>query len=180
MIKNKKVLILLAIIILGLLIAGLVYISRQSKTASYSYGNKTNTTNNHKPTSPNNSPTNNQAANTQTGKSLTSGSSTTGTGPATPTGNFVSNHNPNPSDPRQQNEISVCYTTVGAYCNIQFDNGSSIISLGKLLVGSNGYVTWNWNINNLGLFPGKWTITAIATLNGQTKSSVDQLPLTVQ
>lgn len=99
---------------------------------------------------------------------------------STPTGNFVSNHNPNVNNPRQLIEVSVCYTNSGAYCVIQFTNSNKTISLNKQEVGSNGYVSWSWNISNLGFYQGEWTITAIATLSGQVKTATDSMPLSIQ
>ncbi len=178
--KNKKLIIFISIIITAIALAGFMYLSTTSKKTSYNSGSSSTTAQIPSKISPQKNQSNSSQTANQTNNTSINNSSQTSATLTTPTGNFVSNHNPNSSDPRQLNEISVCYTTPGAYCNIQFNSGNSTISLGEQLVGSSGSVTWNWNINNIGLYQGKWTITAVATLNGQSKKAVDQIPLTIQ
>lgn len=100
----------------------------------------------------------------------------------TPSGTFVSNHKPglgSTSAPSQ--EQSVCNTSPGATCVIQFVNKDGIT---KMLLaqtaGSSGSVIWNWDVKQAGFSQGSWQITAIASLNGQTETSMDVLPMQIQ
>lgn len=172
--KNKKPIFIFSIIILAIAITGFVFLSKSSsKQTNYSSGSSGTTARLPKSTPQKSKINDNTQAVSNPAVNQTNNL-------PTPTGNFVSNHNPNTNDPRQLNEISVCYTSPGAYCDIQFSLGSSVISLGKQKVGPSGSVSWNWSINKVGLYQGKWTVTAIATLNGISKSAEDQIPLTIQ
>jgi cytoskeletal protein RodZ len=108
-----------------------------------------------------------------------------------PTGTFVNNHGANSAYPvtTDTNEASTCTTTPGASCDIQFTNtvSGSVEDLGALTLPatgsgnlSSGSVSWQWTPSGKGLSSGTWKITAIATLDGQSKSTTDQLNLTVQ
>jgi hypothetical protein len=116
------------------------------------------------------------------------GSTVTSTAQLTePTGTFVSNHgSANQPVSSGSVEASSCTTTPGASCDIQFsgygvtkDLGSKVTSTssGNLPAGS---VSWQWTPASIGLSSGVWKITAVATLNSQTKTANDQLNLTVQ
>ncbi len=97
-----------------------------------------------------------------------------------PFGTFVSNHRPgqNGSPTAEQ---SVCNTTPGATCDIQFTNASGITkSLGAEVADANCTTYWSWNINGGTLAPGSWHITAVVKLNGQTKTAADPTQLEVQ
>jgi len=97
----------------------------------------------------------------------------------TPFGNFVSNHHPGQGG-SPTSEESVCNTTPGATCDIQFTNGSGVTKdLGSESVNSNGAAYWSWNISGGTLAPGNWQITAVAKLNGQTKTASDTMDLVV-
>jgi hypothetical protein len=119
---------------------------------------------------------------TSSGSSASSSSPSNGTGqpPLTPTGPFVSNHGSSSHPATTEN--SVCNTTPGASCYIEFTMGNTTIKLQAGTADSNGSVYWNgWNVNDQGFTSGSWTITAVATLNGQTATSpADQTPLIVQ
>jgi len=95
-----------------------------------------------------------------------------------PYGDLVSNHRPgqNGSDTKEQ---SVCNTTPGAKCYIKFTNTKSgaTTKLSVLTVGRNGSAIWSWDANDLS--SGSWQITAVASLNGQTKSVTDDIKLIV-
>jgi hypothetical protein len=95
-----------------------------------------------------------------------------------PYGDFISNHHPGGSAPTT--EASVCNTTAGAVCYIQFTMGSTVKKLSAQTTGSNGATYWYWDVKDAGLSQGSWTVTAIASLNGQTKSAADSQPLLVQ
>lgn len=96
-----------------------------------------------------------------------------------PSGTFVSNHRPSLSGSSSQ-EQSVCNTTPGANCYIQFTKGNLVKTLPVQTVGSSGSVYWNWDVQSAGFSPGPWQITAIASANGQTLTTQDSQPLEVQ
>jgi len=104
---------------------------------------------------------------------------TDGTVPTTliaPSGNFVSAH----KVPVNAPIASVCNTSTGATCKITFTSGSVTKSLSAEVADKGGSVYWNsWTPASLGLTPGTWTIQAVATLNGQTQTSNDALPLEI-
>lgn len=97
-----------------------------------------------------------------------------------PFGSFVSNNNPSLSNSSQSYELSSCETTPGATCYIKFTNaqGQNII-LPSQVVDSQGVTSWGWNVNTKGFTVGTWSVTAIASLNGQDKQSIGS-PLKVQ
>jgi len=95
-----------------------------------------------------------------------------------PYGGFVSNHHPGENGSPTA-ETSVCNTTPGATCYIRFTKGSAMVSLPAQTTDSKGVTYWYWDVKNAGLTPGDWTITAVASLNSQSKSTRDPLPLTV-
>lgn len=101
-----------------------------------------------------------------------------GPGPTKPFGNFVSNHNPGNGLPTQ--EKSTCNTTPGASCYIQFTMGDLTKKLSTQTTDSYGAAYWTWDIKDAGLSEGSWQISAIATLNGQTATTQDQIPLKIQ
>lgn len=99
-----------------------------------------------------------------------------------PSGTFVSNHQPNLSgSPRPSQEQSTCNTSPGANCFIEFlgPNGQTK-SLKSQVTSSDGSATWTWDVNQAGFTVGEWQITAVASLNGSTKSTTDSLKLNVQ
>ena len=98
--------------------------------------------------------------------------------PITPYGDFISNHHPGGAAPTA--EASVCNTTVGAICYIQFTMSGSVKKLSPQTTGSNGATYWYWDVKDAGLSQGSWTVTAIASLNNQTKTATDSQPLVVQ
>jgi flagellar basal body-associated protein FliL len=105
-----------------------------------------------------------------------------------PTGTFVSNHGSASDEPviASSGEASNCTTTPGATCDITFTMSSMTKDLGVKTTPSStgnlpaGTASWSWTPASIGLTSGTWTITATATLNGQTKTSTDQTNLTVQ
>ncbi len=100
--------------------------------------------------------------------------------PVSPFGDFVSNHTPGQhSSP--MTEASVCNTTSGATCQIFFSDGSITKSLPVQTTDLNGSTYWNnWTPASIGLTQGSWQITAVATINGQSKSTTDPINLEVQ
>lgn len=181
--SSKKVITSLVILIVAAGLVGGYFVYKHPKETSYSSSKSQKSTGSSSVSMPSklNPQSTNNTSGSQNSSSAKSGpSNTTSQYLITPSGNFVSNHNPNTSDPRQLTEVSVCNTTPGAYCNIEFINGNTTLSLSNTVVGSTGSVSWSWNINTIGLYKGNWTVKAVATLNGQTKTAVDQLPLSIQ
>ncbi|HXY17881.1 MAG TPA: hypothetical protein VEH48_00480 [Candidatus Nitrosopolaris sp.] len=109
-------------------------------------------------------------------------SNNTGQPPLTPSPPFVSNHKPGLNG-TPTTENSVCNTTPGASCYIEFTMGNKTIKLQAGTADTNGSVYWeNWDVNNpsYGFSSGSWTITAVATLNGQTQTATDSQNLVIQ
>ncbi|MGA3150562.1 MAG: hypothetical protein ABSD10_03055 [Candidatus Saccharimonadales bacterium] len=99
---------------------------------------------------------------------------------AAPYGTLVSNHRPNlGGSPAPSQEQSVCNTTVGATCYIEFTQGSTVKKLDAQTVDSTGTAIWTWDVSQAGFSQGTWQITAVATLGGQTKTTADPTPLEV-
>ena len=99
-----------------------------------------------------------------------------------PFGTFVSNHTPG-KDNTPTREQSVCNTTPGASCYIQFSKDGSTKALGSQAVDSSGATYWTWDVSDaktVGLTAGSWQVSAIATLNGQSKTTDDVIPLEIQ
>lgn len=111
-------------------------------------------------------------------KSSSSNQSTTTADLIAPYGSLVSNHKPgqNGSD---YNEASQCSSTTGAQCVIKFTRNDVVKQLTVKTIGPDGSVYWDWNTKDIGLTSGTWTVTAEATLNGQIKSTTDQLSLEI-
>ncbi len=100
--------------------------------------------------------------------------------PATPYGSFVSNHHPNLSgSPAPSTEQSVCTTTPGASCYIQFTQNGVVKKLASQVADSNGLTAWTWDVNQAGFTEGTWEITVVATINDQSKSAKDSMALVV-
>lgn len=97
-----------------------------------------------------------------------------------PTGDFVSNHHPNLSgSPAPNTMSSVCNTTPGASCQINFTKDGVVKSLPSEVADAGGSAYWNWKLQDYGLTSGSWQIQAVTSLNGQTKSATDALDLVV-
>lgn len=95
--------------------------------------------------------------------------------PSAPQGDFVSSHTITLSE----NELSACNTTAGVQCKITFTMGSTTVSLPGKTTDSNGSASWNWTPQSIGLTPGSWTVTAVATNGSKSASTVDVNRLTV-
>jgi hypothetical protein len=96
-----------------------------------------------------------------------------------PYGSFVSNHQPGQHGSPLL-EQSECNTTPGASCYIKFTQGSIVKTLTAQTIGSSGSTSWLWYVNKAGLTSGDWKISAVATLNGQTKVTQDPVALEVE
>ncbi len=123
------------------------------------------------------------STNTSTSTKQTSSGSSTPSGSSQPLvapyGSFVSNHVPG-QDGSTTAESSVCTTTPGASCYIQFTNTSSgaVTKLPSQVTDGSGSTSWSWNANILS--SGSWQISAIATLNNKSITSTDSVKLEVQ
>ena len=107
-------------------------------------------------------------------------SSTTASELITPSGDFVSNHHPNLSgSPSPYTMTSVCTTTPGAKCTIQFVSGDTTKSLQPQTTDRGGSAYWNWKLQDIDMTAGTWKVKAVATLNGKTVSAYDALDLVV-
>lgn len=111
--------------------------------------------------------------------SSTGGSTSSNLDLVEPYGNFVSNHTPGQHGSSTQ-EQSTCNSTPGASCYIQFTNTSTgqVSKLPAHPIESNGSTLWLWDANTL--TSGQWTVKAVASLNGQTKTATDSIKLVVQ
>lgn len=106
---------------------------------------------------------------------------TTGSPPLTPTGDFISNHSPNLSgSPAPSSVQSVCNTSPGAMCRIEFTNSDGIVkTLAAQKTDTNGATYWNWDVKTAGFTVGTWTIKVIAELHGQTTTATEAQALKV-
>jgi len=98
-----------------------------------------------------------------------------------PSGSFVSNHKPSlsgSSAPSQ--EVSTCNTTPGAQCYIEFQQGDIVKKLDAQTVDGNGSTNWKWDVAKAGFNEGSWQIKAVATYNGESKTTTDSFTLEVQ
>ena len=98
--------------------------------------------------------------------------------PETPSGTFVSNHFVSLTSYTSQN--SVCHTSPGTKCTITFSQGSTTRSLPAKQTDANGNTSWDWDVKELGLTAGIWTITVKATNGKYTSTTVDQINLEVK
>jgi hypothetical protein len=89
--------------------------------------------------------------------------------PIDPTGDFVSSH----SITLTGTELSACTTTAGVQCQITFTLGGTTKSLASQTTNGNGSTSWNWTPQSIGLTPGSWKVTAVATNGSKTASTVD-------
>ena len=107
--------------------------------------------------------------------------SSTGSGNVTevaaPSGSFVSNHKPSLSTSNIVN--SICHTTVGATCEIHFTQGATVKILGSNTVGSGGFVSWDWRLQDIGITAGTGQVEAVAKLADKTASTKDSVSLEV-
>jgi cytoskeletal protein RodZ len=94
-----------------------------------------------------------------------------------PYGDFVSNHSPSLSE--RQAESSVCNTTPGATCYIKFTKDGITKQLSPEVTDTSGTAYWSWNVKEAGLTSGNWVITAVASLDGSTKTTKTDMPLSV-
>lgn len=167
------------IVLLVLLLVGAVVLGLEKTGVTNFWGRKPPSTK----TRPISSEKNTFAKSPSQAKSNDSGSKDLGASTATllaPSGAFVSNHHPNlDGSPAPNQEQSVCNTTPGATCKIEFKKDGVTKSLPTATADDNGNVYWSWNLSGVGLTEGSWTITATATSGTISKISNDSLNLEV-
>jgi hypothetical protein len=185
-IKNKKIAFSL-IIIIALLVVGVITLLHNfsnivfNKKITHPTINKQRQRYIPKTTTKSNSPTSTTTTTNNTTPISPTGPSNSNQTLRAPFGSFVSNHSPSLSISSQSYELSSCETTPGASCYIEFINTSGTkITLSSETTDSQGVASWSWNVNSKGFTAGSWRITAVATLNGQIKSTVDAKTLNVQ
>lgn len=95
--------------------------------------------------------------------------------PDVPTGSFLSSHRLSvsgdgglPTDAR-----SVCHTSPGATCVIDFTMGGTTKSLAAQPVDASGTTAWDWSPSDIGLTPGHWEVRIVAE-NAAGRQSVDE------
>jgi len=172
-----SILILIVVGLLGVLVVTNTISVFHKKPASLTTGSSFNTKGQQSSVQPNQNsgsinPNNTQAStNNQIASNLTL---------YTPTGSFVSNHRPNLSGyPAPNLESSVCTTTPGADCTINFTMDNTTRSLDTRTTDSNGSAYWDWKLQDINLTAGTWKIQAVAKMNGQTKTASDAIDLMV-
>lgn len=177
--NNKKISILIVLVIIAIGSAGLYYFLNQKTNSS--------------PTTPS-APSSGSAAtkekdassSTSIGNSKDQDTDSTtpqidsSVTPQVPVGTFVSNHHPNLDGQPAPNTIeSTCTTTAGATCTITFTNESTTLSLPAQKTDQDGNTTWTWKLQEIGLTEGSWTVTATATNGTKSTFSTDPMKLEV-
>lgn len=178
---TKSVILLLSVVVI-LVVAALIIFPRHKKTVTTIPSTKPSTTTarqgSDKQTA---SVSPSSSTSTRASDKSTTPSSSTNSTLAEPFGTFVSNHKPNlDGSPAPSQEQSVCNTTPRATCYIQFSKDGMIKKLEAQVTDPNGAVYWTWDVKQSGFTQGSWQITAIASLDGQTKTVNDVLLLEVQ
>jgi len=105
-----------------------------------------------------------------------------GTDLAAPYGTFVSDHHPSLSGANNtpSSELSTCTTTPGASCYITFTKDGVTKKLASQTTDGSGSTSWHWDVSQAGLSEGTWEISAVSSLGGQTKTTIDTFKLEVQ
>lgn len=105
-----------------------------------------------------------------------------GTTLAAPSGTFVSHHRPSISGNGGPTELfsSCVVETPGASCSISFTKGTVVKRLEKKTVDSDNTASWQWDINEIGITAGDWTIEAIATYGDEKQATKDPVKLEVR
>jgi len=67
----------------------------------------------------------------------------------------------------------------GATCQINFVKDGQTKTLTPKLTDSSGKAIWDWDVKNAGFSSGIWKISAVAILNGQSKTAYDGIPLEI-
>jgi hypothetical protein len=176
--KQNRILLIVLVGLLLVALAGLLFSRPATKQVSTIPSSTSVGTSSNASSEAQDLPTNSGRAN-DSSSSQSGGTTTDRAVLSAPWGNFVSNHSPGQNGSPLA-ETSVCNTTPGATCYLKFTNGAKTRLLDKKVANVNGSIIWNWDVKAAGFESGDWRITAIATLNGKTKSTVDSLPLSVK
>lgn len=174
-------LLLLVVVVVAVLeLTNTTHIFHRNKEQPAVSGSSFNTKGEKKPAGESSSGTNTGNTGSSSSSASSSGNSSSNAVLFTPTGSFVSNHHPNLSgSPAPNTMSSVCNTTPRATCKITFTKDGSTKELPAHTVDANGSAYWNWKLQDIGLTAGTWKITAVASLNGQTKTASDAMDLVV-
>lgn len=177
--KRKRIVLLsLLLLVVALCLAFVGYKHYSSKDSSGSSSIKT--ADNKALSSEKATPSYTKASSTSTPEKSSNNTVPLSSALVSPSGNFVSDHHPDISgSPNPSSMESECTTNPGATCQISFTNDGTTESLPIQTVDSNGTTYWYWTLQNVGLTQGTWTIQAVASLNGQTKVSMDPQNLVV-
>ncbi len=76
-------------------------------------------------------------------------------------------------------ENTVCITTPGASCTVEFKQGDVVKSLPAQSTDSTGSAYFYWTPGKVKLSPGNWSIILKVTLNGASKTAQDNITLQV-
>lgn len=176
MFLNRRNLAILAVIFLVIIVVG-SYRYYQSKKRINTPVIPSKTTQNDKAALPSSNSEKQQPSSTPT--IINGGTNDSSSNPnlVAPFGSFVSNHKPGNGTPTA--EESICNTTAGATCYIQFTKGGVTKKLAAQTVDNSGSTIWSWDVKQAGLTTGSWQITAIASLNGKTQQTTDSVMLEV-
>lgn len=168
---------LITVLVLIVLLVGAVVLIKYTHKSPVATSSLTTSDTSSPTTSPTTTASTSSSGGTSGTGSSTSASSTTAPLPVSPNGSFVSSYQVGVD----QEEQSTCNTTVGATCTIVFTSGDVTKSLTPTVVTTSdsakddnsgaSFASWTWQPSTIGLTPGSWTVTATATLNGQSLST---------
>ena len=180
---NKKLLWAIVVVIV-LIVGGLILArTRHKETSGVIPENTSNPTTNTNVTTDKPSAPVSSTPTVSSDKSTAAASNTNdGSGPIKPYGTFVSNHHPSLSgkDGVPSSMQSVCQGSFGAKCYLIFTKSGVTKSLPEKTIGSDGAVTWSWEVKTAGFSTGSWNIKAVSTLNNKTAETKDPILLEVQ
>ena len=114
------------------------------------------------------------------GASSNASQSTPSGGPQAPSGSFVSAYTAS----MNTNLTSSCSSTPAATCQIIFNKDGVTKSLPSQVVMDSDKLdtagtSWSWTPNSIGLTAGSWSVSATATLNGQSKTTQSSVQLVI-
>jgi hypothetical protein len=168
----------LVVVVLAYFLVGKAHVfgSSESKSETVTAGQSTKGESSTDDSTSNNA-SSNEGSTTDSQPGDTKGNSSSGTNLVAPSGTFVSAHK---NVPVSAALSSVCNTTVGAQCTIVFTSDAVKKSLVAQATDRGGATYWSsWTPASVGLTPGTWHVQAIASLDGQTKTSDDAVALVV-
>lgn len=172
--KLKYFLLLFAVIAVGLVGFFLYQKSQEQKPQAGVIKSKTSET---KPNSNSTKPNNSNGSNSD--KITSVGQSNDNSALLAPYGSLVSNHKPGQNGSNLI-ILSQCITTPGASCKIEFKKDGVTRALPTQTTDSTGMTVWQWKVDDTGLTKGDWEITALASKNGQSKTTTDTILMEVK